>query len=148
MILKVSVITALCAGGQAMAADPYVPGLGDFMTAYVQPHHIKVWLAGSAGNWPLAEYEAKELRETFEDVSAYQAVWNNFPIAKLVEANLVPPLGALDQAIKDKNAAAFNRAFDQVTQACNSCHQATGNGFMAIKTPAGPYFPDQEFRAP
>ena len=34
--------------------EPYVPGLGDFMTAAVQPHHIKVGLAGHAANWPLA----------------------------------------------------------------------------------------------
>ncbi len=129
------------------AAAPYVPGLGDFMTSAVQPHHIKVWLAGHAGNWPLAEYEAKELRETFDDIATYQGVWNDFPIAKLAEANLVPPLGELDKAIKDKNPSGFKTAYDRVTAACDSCHQATNNGFVVIKTPSGTDFPDQEFPA-
>ena len=73
-------------------------------------------------------------------------MWNNFPIAKLVESNIVPPLDALDKAIKDKNAVAFKKAYDQVSAACNSCHQATGNGFVSIKTPSGQDFPDQDFQ--
>jgi hypothetical protein len=141
----------LLLAGAALAEDakkpePYVPGLGEFMTAAVQPHHIKIWLAGHAGNWPLAEYEAKELRETFEDIATYQGIWNDFPIGKLAETNLTPPLGELDQAIKDKNQAAFKKAYDKVTAACNSCHQATSNAFVVIKTPSGADFPDQEFQ--
>jgi hypothetical protein len=127
------------------APDPYVPGLGEFMTSAVQPHHIKIWLAGQAHNWPLAEYEAKELRETFEDISTYQGTWNDFPIAKLAESNLNPPLDALDKAIEGKDAAGFKKAYDQVSAACNSCHQATNNGFVAIRTPSGADFPDQDF---
>jgi hypothetical protein len=152
-ILKLTAVAvALSAAHPAAAADAqkpaeaYAPGLGDFMTAYVQPHHIKVWLAGSARNWPLAEYEAKELRETFEDIATWQAVWNNFPIAKLVEANLLPPLSDLDQAIRDRSVANFGKAYERVTAACDSCHQATGNGFVVIRTPSGADFPDQDFR--
>ena len=130
---------------EAKAPEPYVPGLGEFMTSAVQPHHIKIWMAGHADNWPLAEYEAKELRETFEDIAMYQGTWNNFPIAKLAESNLVPPLDEMDKAIKDKNAAAFKNAYDKVTAACNSCHQATGNEFVRVKTPSGADFPDQDF---
>ena len=127
-------------------AEPYIPGLGEFMTSAVQPHHIKIGMAGHAGNWPLAEYEAKELRETFEDIATYQGVWNNFPIAKLTETNLVPPLNEMDAAIKDKNQAGFKKAYEKVTAACNSCHQATGNEFVSIKTPSGADFPDQDFQ--
>lgn len=144
-ISAVMVISAAPAAEAPKAPEPYVPGLGDFMTAAVQPHHIKVGMAGHAGNWPLAEYEAKELRETFEDIATYQGLWNDFPIAKLAESNLIPPLDAMDKAIKDKNAAGFKRAYDQVTAACNSCHQATSNAFIVIKNPSGADFPDQEF---
>jgi hypothetical protein len=150
LTLAVSV-AVLMSSAVAIAQDekkpePYVPGLGEFMTAAVQPHHIKIWMAGRASNWPLAEYEAKELRETFEDIAMYQGTWNNFPIAKLAETNLVPPLDELDKAIKDKNGAAFKKAYDKVTAACNSCHQATGNEFVSVKTPSGADFPDQDFR--
>jgi hypothetical protein len=142
------VLIALTAAAEdAKRPEPYVPGLGEFMTSAVQPHHIKIWMAGHAGNWPLAEYEAKELRETFEDIATYQGTWNDFPIGKLAETNLVPPMDELDKAIKDRSEAGFKKAYDKVTAACNSCHQATGNGFVAIKTPSGMDFPDQDFAA-
>jgi hypothetical protein len=140
-------IAATAAAEEAKKPEPYVPGLGEFMTSAVQPHHIKIWMAGHAGNWALAEYEAKELRETFEDIATYQGSWNDFPIAKLAETNLVPPLDEMDKAIKDESEAGFKTAYDKVTAACNSCHQATGNAFVAIRTPPGTDFPDQDFAA-
>src|SRR5882724_11161535 len=93
--LSLALLASVALAEDAKKPEPYVPGLGEFMTSAVQPHHIKIWLAGHAGNWPLAEYEAKELRETFEDIATYQGVWNDFPIAKLAEANVIPPLGEL-----------------------------------------------------
>src|SRR5579864_9110847 len=75
---------------KAKAPPPYTPGLGDFMTAYVQPHHTKLWLAGSAGDWKLAAYEADELGETFDDIATYQATWNKVPVAQLVKAIIEP----------------------------------------------------------
>jgi hypothetical protein len=148
-------VAALTAGRLGAAAEPgeeqkpaeaYAPGLGDFMAAYVQPHHVKVWLAGSAKNWPLAEYEAKELRETFEDIATYQGVWHDYPIAKMAQATLLEPLGDLDTAIGAKNATDFEKAYDKVTAGCNACHQATGNEFIVLKAPAGMDFPDQDFQ--
>jgi hypothetical protein len=128
------------------APEPYAPGLGDFMTAYVQPHHIKLWLAGRAGNWRLAEYEAKELEETFEDIVTYQGTWNDMPIGKMVEAGVSKPLDAVEEAIKAKNAERFRTAYRQLTTACTSCHQATHNEFLVITVPSGASaFPDQKF---
>jgi hypothetical protein len=63
----------------ATTVEPYAPGLGDFMTAYIQPHHIKLWFACNAGNWKLAAYEANELSETFEDIKTYQGMWKMSP---------------------------------------------------------------------
>ena len=127
------------------ALEPYAPGLGDFMTAYVQPHHIKLWQAGNAGNWPLAAYEANELRETFEDVTTYQGVWHDLPVAKMVQTMLEPKLGAVEQAITRRDGAAFGKAFEQLTAACNDCHRAANHPFIVIRVPSGPAFPDQAF---
>ncbi len=33
------------------SATPYQPGLGELMTAFVQPRHIKLGLAGNEHNW-------------------------------------------------------------------------------------------------
>jgi hypothetical protein len=129
----------------AKTPEPYVPGLGDFMTAYVQPHHIKLWQAGSVGNWPLAAYEANELRETFEDVTTYQGVWHDLPIGNMVEAVLEPKLAAVDQSIAKHDTTAFGKAFKELTGACNQCHRAAKHEFIVIRVPSGSAFPDQAF---
>ncbi len=127
------------------AVDPYAPGLGDFMTAYVQPHHIKLWLAGSAGNWKLAAYEADELGETFEDVTTYQATWKNVPVAQLVKEIIQPALNKVDAAIAGENVAAFKTAYGVLTAACNSCHTMAQREFLEIKVPRADPFSDQNF---
>lgn len=126
-------------------AEPYVPGLGDFMTAYVQPHHIKLWLAGKRENWRLAEYEAAELRETFEDVAKYHGSWNTVPVAQMVQTMVYPPLTAVDQAIKDHSEARFKQAYEGLTGTCNACHRASQHSFVVITVPAAGVFPDQRF---
>jgi hypothetical protein len=94
--------TRAAAAKPTAAVEPYAPGLGDFMTAYVQPHHIKLWLAGTAGNWKLAAYEADELTETFEDITTYQPTWKNVPVAQLVRAMIEPAMQKVDAAIAGK----------------------------------------------
>jgi hypothetical protein len=127
------------------AVEPYVPGLGDFMTAYVQPHHIKLWLAASVGNWDLAAYEANELGETFEDISTYQGIWKSVPVARLIKAIIEPALKNVDAAINAKNMDAFKPAYEALTAACNSCHTKAQHGFLIIRVPTGDPFSDQSF---
>jgi hypothetical protein len=140
---------SLSAAGLALAAtaakapEPYAPGLGDFMTAYVQPHHTKLWFAGAAGNWTLAAYEANELDETFDDVKTYQATWKDVPVAKLVGAILEPSLKQVNAAIAQKNVAAFKAAYGGLTAACNACHTAAGHGLIRIVVPAANPYADQ-----
>jgi cytochrome c556 len=134
------------AQAEAKSPGPYAPGLGDFMTAYVQPHHIKLWLAGNAANWKVAEYEAGELRETFDDVMTYQAVWHGLPVSEMVKSILIPPLTAVDEAIKNRNSNQFRAAYEKLTAACTACHKAANHDFIVIKVPKVSDFPDQEFR--
>jgi hypothetical protein len=127
------------------AVEPYVPGLGDFMTAYVQPHHIKLWFAVSAGNWKLAAYEADELAEAFEDISSYQTTWKGVPVAELVKAIIEPALRKVDAAIKANDAEAFKPAYGALTAACNSCHTKARHEFLVIKVPTADPFLDQSY---
>ena len=122
----------------------YKPGLGDFM-AFAQPHHIKLWLAGNSGNWPLAAYESHELAETFADVVTYQGDWHKTPMASMANSMFAVPMVAVDQAIKDKNRAGFRVAYGNLTVSCNACHQALDHGFVVITVPSLSVFPDQKF---
>ncbi|HEY1413286.1 MAG TPA: hypothetical protein VGF36_14160, partial [Rhodopila sp.] len=65
MVAALSTI-ALAAGTAAPSAkkaEPpvYRPVTSDLMNAFIQPRHIKLWLAGKAQNWEYAEYERHNL---------------------------------------------------------------------------------------
>lgn len=128
------------------SAAPYHPGLGELMTAFVQPRHIKLGLAGHARNWTYADYELGELAETFDDVAELVPKHDNLPIPAMIASTVKPPMAALAEAIKAKNAAAFDKAYGDLITACNACHKSAGHRMIVIRIPSSSPFPDQDFR--
>lgn len=125
-------------------SGPYAPGLGEIMTLQ-QMRHAKLWFAGAARNWPLADYELDELKEGFEDAAKLHPVHEGVPVADMI-AKLTPgPLEEISAAISKKNFAGFARAFDRLSATCNSCHQAANHGFIRIGRPSAPPFGNQIF---
>ncbi len=94
--------------------------------ALQQMRHIKLWFAGRAGNWPLADYEIGELNEGFDDM-------NKLLGGNTVEKAVGTPIAALHKAIEGKDRAAFIIAFDKLTAGCNSCHHTLDHGFIVIQ---------------
>ena len=131
-------------GAQERAAQSYVPGLGEIM-ALQQMRHAKLWLAGSGGNWDLAGYELDELREGFEDASSQHPTNDGVPIAAMIKSLTPGPLDAVAKAVEAKSPAAFAKAFDSLTSACNACHRGAKHGFIRIKRPDASAFPNQDF---
>jgi hypothetical protein len=128
---------------------PYHPGLGDLMTAFVQPRHIKLGLAGQAQNWDYAAYELGELKETFEDVGKMILKHGNLQIAPAIASTVTPAMDAVDKAITAKDAAAFTKAYADLTDACNACHKSADHPMIVIQVPsAGTAFLDQNFNPP
>jgi len=126
------------------AGQSYVPGLGEIMTLQ-QMRHAKLWLAGRNGNWDLASYELDELKEGFEDAAKLHAIHDGVPVAAMI-ANLTPgPLLAIGKALEARNGSDFVKSFDNLTAACNSCHQAANHGFIRIRSPREPMFSNQVF---
>jgi len=125
-------------------AKPYEPGLVEFVLT-VQSHHAKLWLAGNASNWDLAEYQADELKELIEDIATRVPVYKDVPVGKMIEASSLPPLGDVEKAIKARDGKAFASAFDKLTAACNACHEASNRGFIVSQRPAAAAFPNQSF---
>jgi hypothetical protein len=111
-------------------AKPYEPGLVEFMM-HVQTHHAKLWLAGNARNWELADYQVDELKELLEDIAKRIPVYKEVPVSKLIEATAMVPIGDVEAAIK--------------ARACNSCHEAANRGFIIVQRPATSSFPNQSF---
>jgi len=126
---------------------PYHPGLGELMTAFVQPRHTKLGLAGAVQNWAYGAYELNELRETFEDVAKLVPKHGNLDIPPAIASTVAQPMDAVDAAIKAKDQAGFTKAYADLTAACNACHQSADHAMIVIQVPAftGTGFPDQDF---
>jgi hypothetical protein len=124
----------------------YVPGLGEMMSLQ-QMRHVKLWFAGQAENWDLADYEIDELGEGFDDVVKFHPTHKDSPVAPkdAIPRMVTAPLGDLRKAVAAKDSAAFSQAFDGLTAACNNCHQATNFGFNAVQRPATNPYPNQVF---
>jgi hypothetical protein len=54
--------------GADVAAEPCVPRLGDIMNT-LQPRHLKLYFAGRAQNWELADFELHRLREGLSEAA-------------------------------------------------------------------------------
>jgi hypothetical protein len=146
---RIAIASVLALAGATLAfgqqpANPATPGLGEFMT-FTQIRHAKLWLAGNVGNWELADYEIDELKEGLEDVAKYVPTYKDMPVGKLIESTIMKPIAEVEQAIKARDRSKFASAFDKLSQACNSCHQATNRSFIVIQRPANSAFPNQSF---
>jgi hypothetical protein len=141
------VFTVLAADAQETSApqqpaampqdDSNQPGLGEIM-ALQQMRHIKLWFAGHAANWPLADYEIGELQEGFDDVSRLLG-------GDIVQQHVGAPLAALQKAVDAKNSVVFTTAFDNLSAGCNACHHTLDHGFIAIQRPTLLPYSNQDF---
>lgn len=137
-------LTTATAQQVAAPSKPYVPGLGEFMLQ-TQARHLKLWLAGNAGNWELADYEIDELKEGLEDAAKYVPVYKNTPVGPMIESTIKKPIDDVEAAIKARDRNKFTASFDKLTEACNSCHAASNRAFIVVQRPSGVQFPNQSF---
>jgi hypothetical protein len=118
----------------------YKPGLGEFMSG-IQVHHAKLWFAGSAENWKLADFEIGEIKETLDDIGKYCSDRPEVSSLPMIR----PAVDSVSAAIGAGNLPAFNHAFMLLTTFCNNCHRATKHEFNVIKVPDSPPFTNQVY---
>ena len=139
-------LLALAACSRSGASErTFAPGLGEIMTL-TQMRHVKLWLAGSNENWPLARYELEELQEGLDDAAKFHPTHKSASIPQLIGSMMQGPVGQLEDAVKAEHRERFVKAFDALTQGCNVCHQATKCGFNVVTRPVGNPYVDQAFR--
>jgi hypothetical protein len=123
---------------EASAAEPSdFLHLGSIM-AQQQMRHIKLWFAGDAGNWPLADYEVGGLKDGFDDIGKLLG-------DDIVREHVDGAVSALEKSIDAKDHAAFVSAFDQLSAGCNACHRMLDHAFIVIQRPALSHYSDQDF---
>jgi hypothetical protein len=121
--------------------NTYKPGLGEFMSD-IQVHHAKLWFAGQAGNWNLADFETKEIREAIDNIQSYCSDRPEVVSLPMIKA----PLDSIDAAVQKKSSVQFKNAFILLTNTCNNCHRATKHAFNVIQIPGTPPFTNQVFQ--
>jgi hypothetical protein len=132
--------------GEGKTVSAYRPGLGDLMVMTVQPRHTKLGLAAREGNWAYADYALDELGEALDRAARVWPRWQKLAVKDMIRSVMKEPMAALDRAIKARDAVAFDRAYGQLTQGCNTCHQSAERGMIVIQAPQASSFPDQDFR--
>jgi hypothetical protein len=123
----------------AEAPKSYVPALGDIMGA-TQLRHIKLWFAGKLRDWELAAYELGQIKASLEDAAN---LYSGIPVTDVTL--VVTPLQLIGDSIEAKDSTKFVKAFNDLTAACNACHQAIGRGFIVIQVPTASPFSNQSF---
>ncbi len=124
--------------------DPRLPSLGDLMVI-TQLRQFKLWYSAQAANWKLAEYQDEQLEKTLSRIAALYPETQKINQSQILRERVTPALGELRRAVANKDKAGFEKAYGQVTDACNACHRLTGVGFIAVRTPKRSPFSNQEF---
>lgn len=128
------------------APKAYIPGPEQFM-GVILSQHAKLWYAGRAKNWGLAEFELGEIKEVMGDLQDLYPKFKSLPFADMLDAVITHEIVDLEKAIAAKDAKKFAAGYDKLTAACNACHETTDNKFVVIRRPSGSRpFPNQEFR--
>jgi len=108
----------------------------------IQIRQAKLFYAVRSGNWPLADFELEQLISSLSEAGRY------YP-------RTTPPMTVADrirtslgEAIKAKDAAKFDRGFDEMNAGCNRCHEAADRPFIVIRRPSYPSAFSNQLYAP
>jgi hypothetical protein len=109
--------------------EGYAPPLNLLMVA-TQLSHFKLWYAGVVQNWRLADYELMQIRASMDRA---QRLYPNSKKSNM--QTMTPAADELANAIKAKDGVRFSNAYGKLTAECNTCHEATGFGFIQMREP-------------
>jgi hypothetical protein len=126
-------------------AIPYLPSVSDLMIATIQPRHRRLWQAAQNKDWGFAAYEVGNLQGAFKRVGEAHPTENDIPLPEMITSVTDTPLKALAAAIDAKDETGFSKAYADLTDSCNACHQALGHGVVVIRVPSGKSVSDQDF---
>lgn len=136
------------AGPSSAQATTYLPSISDLMIGTIQPRHERIWRAEQAGDWDFSAYELSNLRGAFGRLGRAHPIEQNGSLPDMIDSVIKQPLEGLKGAIDRRDDADFGKAYDELSDACNSCHQALNHGTIVIGRPASPSQSDLIFGKP
>ncbi len=139
LAIGLSTSRSVASGPDAAPSPPateYVPSISDLMIATIQPRHERLWRAEQNGNWEFAAYELGNLQGAFNRLGRAHPTEHDISFPEMIASVTEQPFKELNSAIKSKDGAAFGKAYADLTDACNSCHQALNHGVVDISVPS------------
>lgn len=125
---------------QVAASHPAAPELGQQMLE-LQIRHARLWQAGEARNWMLAQFQLAELRESLEGIveqNGDHAALQPRRLAEVLPEFMDPALKKMQTAVDAQDGAAFDAAYDAVSESCTACHASAEHAFLVIQRPKTP----------
>lgn len=109
----------------------------------------KLYFAGEAEHWELAEWYAWKLNRAMNvvmegHVGDYRDA-EEYDVSKLTAAMLKPTLEALYPIIEARDLPRFRQQYALLVQACNACHAAAQHPQVRIILPTASSYPNQSF---
>jgi hypothetical protein len=123
----------------------YLPSISDFMIATIQPRHVRLWVAAHSKDWLFAAYELGNLKGAFGRLGQADPMEHEIPLQDMISSVTAQPLEELRKAILAKDATAGDKAYGDLTSACNACHQGTNHDVVVIRAPTDTSLSDQDF---
>jgi hypothetical protein len=117
-------------------ATEYLPSISDLMITTIQPRHERIWRAEQDENWEFAAYELGNLRGAFGRVGNAHPIEHDISFPEMIASVTGQSFKELNSAIQSKDHTAFAKAYADLTDACNSCHQALNHGVVEIRVPS------------
>jgi hypothetical protein len=150
IILGIAIATVRPAGAApeaspASQATQYLPSISDLMIATIQPRHRRLWQAAQNKNWDFAAYELGNLHGAFKRIGEAHPTEHDTSFPQMISSVTDQPLAELASAIKSKDEMAFGKAYSDLTDGCNACHQALNHGVVVIRVPSRGSNSDQDF---
>ena len=125
----------------------YLLSISDFMIATIQPRHVRLWVAAHSKDWLFAAYELGNLKGAFGRLGQAHPMEHEIPLQDMISSVTAQPFEDLRKAILAKDATAFDKAYGDLTSACNACHQGTNHGVVVIRAPTDTSLSDQDFES-
>lgn len=147
LVAAIALITALDARRAAPPAN--LAGPEDFELGAamgdMQRFAEKLYFAGQARNWALADFYLHEIDEIGEAIIKSKVVDEGVAVGESMKAMLPPSIASVREAIQSRDAAQFASRYEGLLSSCNACHATTKHAFVKIVVPKEPTYQNQDF---
>ena len=125
-------------------AEPQEFELGAAM-GNMQRFTEKLYFAGQAGNWALADFYLHEINEITETIIKAKVVDEGVAVGEFMKGMLPPSIASVQEAIQSRDATQFMSRYEGLLTSCNACHTSTKHAFVKIVVPKEPTYQNQNF---